>query len=1127
MPASLVRLLLLMAGIESNPGPISYFCPVCTKKLRPNATSVKCTKCLEWVHVRKSNNCSQITIKQYSSTYICPHCLNDPFPTVPVPITPPSNSTASPPPTPPPDQTHQPAPLLPDHNYDLKLLQWNCNGIGNKILELSNFVHTNNIKILVLQETKLTSKSQVPNIPNFTLVRKDRDRDTGGGLAIFIHDSIYFEPVQELLTDNITENLSVKVGNITISNIYIPPVSSCPTGYSPSITPLLQTTESLVLGDFNAHDTLWHSNINDIRGSKFAEEINHSNLGVLNEENPTRLPTNGQPTSPDISLASISLLPHIKQWEAKKNLGSDHLPIIITLASTLTPAKSIKRTYVNFKKADWEEFTSITEEKFSGLPIPTNIFKAEKKFRSIIAKAAKLSIPAGRIKDIIPEIPTSAMEKINQRDELRSNQPDSQEIADLNNEIDSEIKDHRKSKWRDTVENIGRNCSSKLFKLINKLNDKETANANQAIRFKGKYLSFGDDIANGFNKQFSSVVHHKSSKHTRKIIKNIKKNDLDNSTSFTPEQTKAAIKASKTSKAIGPDGMSNLHLKHLGEAGIRYLTNIYNISVSESKIPDIWKNSIIIPLLKPGKDKGESNSYRPVSLLCPAIKILERLLLPVLNENLEIPDFQHGFRRQHSTVTALNEFNIQVSNGFGKNTPPDRTVLLQLDLSKAFDMVSLDKLIQDLDQTSLPSAIKRWFSCYLRGRQSKVHFRNSESGKRNVRTGVPQGAVTSPILFNFYLRGLPTPPEGIFVVQYADDISIYATGNNIPDLVKKINDYANHVIDFLEERELMVSAEKSTVTLFTPDTKQYNLCPQVQLRGKPVPLEHKPKLLGVIFDTMHTFTPHVESIVNKAKSKVNLMKAVAGSTWGQDKETLVLTYKALGRSILEYAVPIWSPIIPKSSWDKIQVVQNQALRVATGCLAMTPIEHLHRETKVLPVREHGEMLTKQFLLNCHLPGHPGNRVIDIPFPDRKQRKPTVLNYRDNIQHLLPVNDRVSLKSMTKRIHTETVQYTIASYPDNKVLHGTPPEVQEDEHTLSRTSRCLLSQLRSGYSRIINSYLSRIDENIEDTCPKCGQSPHNTNHLFSCRDNPTTLAPRSLWTTPHQAANFLKLDEGVT
>ena len=849
---------------------------------------------------------------------------------------------------------------------------------------------------------------------------------------------------------------------------------------------------------------------------------------MLNEASPTRLPTNGQPTSPDISLASISLIPYIKKWETKTTLGSDHLPIIITLASTLQPAKSVKRTYINFKLADWSQFSSITEEKFASLPAPTNIFHAEKLFRKIVKKAANIAIPAGRIKDVIPEIPTSAMDKINQRDELRTNHPNAPEIAALNAEINNEIQDHRKTKWRDTIENITSNCSSKLCKLIKHLNNKETPNTNQAIKFKGKYLSFGQDIADGFNKQFTSIVKHKSSKFSRKIIKNIKKNELDNSTSFTPEQTAAAIKASKASKAIGPDNMTNLHLKHLGKAGIKYLTDIFNISVAESKIPDIWKHSIIIPLLKPGKDKGESNSYRPVSLLCPAIKILERLLLPTLNENLEIPNFQHGFRAQHSTVTALNEFNIQVSNGFGKNNPPDRTVLLQLDLSKAFDMVSLDKLIQDLDQSTLPPPIKRWFSNYLRGRQSKVHFRNSTSSKRNIRTGVPQGAVTSPVLFNFYLRCLPIPPEGVMVVQYADDISIYATGKNIPDLTKKINDYAKLVIDFLEERELMVSPEKSTVTLFTPDTKEYNIHPDVQLRGKPVPLEHEPKLLGVTFNTMHTFTPHVNKTVNKAKAKVNLIKAVAGSTWGQDKETLTLTYKAIGRSILEYAVPIWSPIISTSCWDRLQVVQNQALRVATGCLAMTSIDHLHRETKVLPLKEHGEMLTKQFLLSCQLPGHPGNRVINTPAPNRPKRKPTNLKYREEIQHLPPITDKASLKSNNKRIHTETVQKVIANYPDNKVLNTRPPEVNDKEEiSLPRTSRCLLSQLRSGYSRMLNSYKSRIDQTIIDQCPDCGQSPHNTNHLFSCASNPTNLTPRSLWTTPHQAANFLNLDEGVT
>ena len=1040
-----------------------------------------------------------------------------------------SNSTPPPPqrpPTPPSSDTQYPTPNF-DH-YNLKIMQWNCNGIGNKLHDLIQFVHDNNIKIIVLQETKLNNKSKIPTIPNFTLIRKDRERDMGGGLAYYVHSSMDFTPGLEPVNDNITESQSFRVGNININNLYIPPVTSCPADYTPSLTPFLVSRDSLVLGDINAHDNLWHSSIQDPRGSILSDEISPSNLAVLNEDHPTRLPTNGQPTSPDVSLASLSLLPNIK-WEVKKSLGSDHLPIIITISTSLKISKSIKRTYVNFKKADWEKFTSITEEKFSKEPAPTNIFDAEKTFRRIINKAAKASIPAGRIKDTIPEIPTSAMDKITKRDELRDSNPSSPEIQQLNQEINSEINNFRKEKWKETVNNIDKKCSSKLFKLIKNLSNKDIANPNQAIRFKGKYLSLGKDIATGFVKQFTSVVHHKSSKNSRKVTKDIKKNTLDDSISFTPEQTREAIKKCKASKAVGPDGISNLHIKHLGQKGIEFLTNIFNISVSCSKIPDIWKQSFVVPLLKPGKDKGDSNSYRPVSLLCPAIKILERLILPTLQENLPIPDFQHGFRQLHSTVTALNEFNAQVSDGFSQKRPPDRTVLLQLDLSKAFDMVNLDKLLSELNQSTLPPSIKRWFCCYLKGRQAQVHFRNSTSRFKNVRTGVPQGAVTSPVLFNFYLSKLPKPPSGVYVVQYADDISIYTSGTNIAEMSEKINSYAKIVAEYLKERDLILSAEKSTVTLFTPDTKEFNIHPQVIVNNTLVKLERNPKLLGVTFDTMHTFTPHVNNTINTAKSKINLMKCVAGNNWGQSKETLSMTYKALARSTLEYAIPVWSPIISETCWSKLQVVQNQALRVITGCMQITPIVHLHRETKILPLREHGQMLTKQFLLNCHLPGHPGNKLLDHPVPARPNRKPTFLRLNQTINHLLPVPDRTALKRSIKRVHTESVQSTLNQYENNKVLNGTPPEISSEEEKLPRKVRCLLSQLRSGYSSLLFSYKHRIDKSgtIEDKCPKCGTSPHDTPHLFNCTENSTDLTPISLWTTPHQAANFLKLDEGIT
>ena len=350
---------------------------------------------------------------------------------------------------------------------------------------------------------------------------------------------------------------------------------------------------------------------------------------------------------------------------------------------------------------------------------------------------------------------------------------------------------------------------------------------------------------------------------------------------------------------MGPDGISTLHLKHLGPSGISYLTEIFNLSVSTSQIPQIWKSSIIIPLLKTAKPAEESTSYRPVSLLCPAIKILERLLFPTLQENLPIPNFQHGFRKKHSTVSALNELNLDISEGFNKKKPPNRTVLLQIDLSKAFDKVSHVKLLQDINRSTLPPFVKRWLSCYLHGRQSKVNFRGQMSNSRNVRTGVPQGAVSSPILFNYYLSQLPSPPQGLKVIQYADDISIYTSGTSVTKMTEDINSYTAAVIAYLEARELTVAPEKSTVTFFTPDTKEVHIHPQIKIKGETIKLDRTPKLLGLTFDTMHSFSHHISATVKKAKKKINVLKALAGTTWGQDQETLVISYKSIGRSILE------------------------------------------------------------------------------------------------------------------------------------------------------------------------------------------------------------------------------------
>ena len=843
----------------------------------------------------------------------------------------------------------------------------------------------------------------------------------------------------------------------------------------------------------------------------------------MNEDTPTRLPTNGPNSSPDISLACISLLPYA-HWETRTNLGSDHLPIVIKLETDLKPTISENRTFINFKKANWEEFQQTTEEEFSKIEAPTDIYKGEQIFRNIINKAAKTSIPAGRIKSIYPEIPTEAVNKMKERDQLRNEDPQSIRIQDINKEIDKIINTHKREKWRESIEDKKAD-TNKLYKLMKFLNGGTKSNQNEAIKFKGKYISKPKSIADKFNQQYSSVIKHVSSKTARTNTKDSKKKKLAED-EFTETQVTEAIKKAKASKALGPDKISNLHLKHIGPLGIKYLTNLFNISIQTSSIPAIWKTSTIIPLLKPGKPSDDSTSYRPVSLLCPSIKILERLILPTLNENLDIPQFQHGFRAQHSTVSALHDFTESIAAGFNKKKPADRTLLVQIDLSKAFDMVSHEKLLLDLNNSNLPKGIIRWYNCYLHGRQSRVNFRNTTSSTRNVRTGVPQGAVTSPILFNFYLRNIPQPPPGIKVIQYADDISIYIQGTNVITLSSTVNKYLNTLAAYLEERNLIISPEKSTATWFTPASAEANTEPEISIKGKSVKLDKNPKLLGITFDTMFCFGPHIRNTISKAKKKMNILKSLAGSSWGCDKEVILLIYKSIVRSVLEYGSQIWSPILKPTHWKNLQIIQNQAMRIATGCLTMSAINHLHNETLLLPVKIHCDMKNKQYAVACHLPNHPGGKNFNNNKPPRIMKRTISTEHKETTDRLIGTTnlERTQYKKIIKEIHTDTVESTISTYSPNKVLNCPALPINKTEKNLPRSARTELARLRSGYSRRLNSYLNRLDPEIQNQCPDCHISPHDTCHIFNCLSKPTNLTVTDLWFRPVEVAEYLKLIE---
>lgn len=140
---------------------------------------------------------------------------------------------------------------------------------------------------------------------------------------------------------------------------------------------------------------------------------------------------------------------------------------------------------------------------------------------------------------------------------------------------------------------------------------------NQGIKFSKKYYNKPKNLANQFNAQYTPGSETKPTQAFRNLLRTMRKKTSDPEVVFTTEQTCKAIKKAKNSKAMGPDNISPIMLKHIGQNGIKFLTNIFNCSVNQAIVPPLWKVGRVIPLLKPNKPADEGTSYWPISLLSP------------------------------------------------------------------------------------------------------------------------------------------------------------------------------------------------------------------------------------------------------------------------------------------------------------------------------------------------------------------------------------------------------------------------------------------------------------------------------------------------------------------------------
>ena len=182
-----------------------------------------------------------------------------------------------------------------------------------------------------------------------------------------------------------------------------------------------------------------------------------------------------------------------------------------------------------------------------------------------------------------------------------------------------------------------------------------------------------------------------------------------------------------------------------------FLTNCINHSFVANKFLDELKLSEVIPLYKK-LDPLKKENYRPVSLLPHVSKVFERIIYKQIMSYVTnlLSDYITGFRKshgsQHCLVKMLENWKSALNN--------ESVCALFMDLSKAFDTINQDLLLAKLKAYGFSKDTLTLICSYLKNRKQKVAINNSASTTHTVISGVPQGSIDDPLLFNLFINDL-------------------------------------------------------------------------------------------------------------------------------------------------------------------------------------------------------------------------------------------------------------------------------------------------------------------------------------------------------------------------------------